>query len=205
LPELVTTPRLILRRWRLADAGVLARAVEESLDHLRPWMSWAADEPLSPGARTELVRTFETDWESGGDVVYGAFLRAPPPGDAPPGATSPDDVGAGTVVGGCGFSRRPRTGALEIGYWVHVHHLRRGYATEMAAGLTDAAFTVAGIERVEIHHDRANRRSAAVPAGLGFTFEGERPDSEMAPAEVGMDWTWSMDRFQWVSRRAGRR
>lgn len=107
-------------------------------------------------------------------------------------------------MGGCGFNRKAAAGALEIGYWVHTHHLRRGYATEMASSLTDAAFTVAGIERVEIHHDRANHRSAAVPARLGFTFEGERADAPMAPAEVGMDWTWAVARPAWVSRR-GRR
>jgi RimJ/RimL family protein N-acetyltransferase len=205
LPEVVTTPRLILRRWRLADAAVVSRAVEESLDHIRPWMSWAVDEPLSPEARTELMRTFEADWESGGDVVYGALLRDTAPGETAPGDGAPGHRDLEVVVGGCGFSRRAGARALEIGYWVHVDHLRRGYATEMAASLTDAAFTVAGVERVEIHHDRANRRSAAVPARLGFTFEGERPDAEMAPAEVGMDWTWTMARPEWVSRRGRRR
>jgi ribosomal-protein-serine acetyltransferase len=163
-------------------------------------MSWAADEPLSAEARAELLLRLEADWESGGDVVYGAFLRATAPGDRAPG-----DRATGAVVGGCGFSRRADAGALEIGYWVHAHHLRRGYATEMAASLTDAAFTVDGVERVEIHHDRANRRSGAVPARLGFAFEGERPDAEMAPAEVGMDWSWTVARPQWVSRRGRRR
>ena len=193
----MTTPRLILRRWRLTDAAVLSRAVEESLDHIRPWMSWAADEPLSSVARAELLRTFEAEWASGGDVVYGAFLRDTTSGDT--------DPGTGTVVGGCGFTRRAGAGTLELGYWVHVHHLRRGYATEMASSLTDAAFTVAGVERVEIHNDRANGRSGAVPAGLGFTFAGERPDAAMAPAEVGMDWTWAVTRPAWVSRRGERR
>ena len=43
-----------------------------------------------------------------------------------------------------------------------------GYATELSAALTDLAFTVDGIELVEIHHDAANVRSAAVPAKLGY-------------------------------------
>ena len=34
-----------LRHWRAEDAEAQARAIEESLDHLRPWMPWAADEP----------------------------------------------------------------------------------------------------------------------------------------------------------------
>lgn len=190
LPEEVTTERLTLRLWRLEDAGLLSEAVAKSLDHLRPWMSWAAAEPLSAEARRELIGKFGQDWESGADVVYGAFRGQPD--------------GTNTVIGGCGFSRRDRAG-LEIGYWVHVDHLHRGYATEMAAGLTDAAFNVDGIERVEIHHDRANTRSGAVPARLDFTFIGEHPDEAHAPAEDGIDCGWVVFRADWINRREQRR
>jgi RimJ/RimL family protein N-acetyltransferase len=54
---------------------------------------------------------------------------------------------------------------------------------------------------VEIHHDRANTRSRVVPARLGFTFEGERADDVMAPAEESIDCRWVMLRPDWVSRR----
>jgi RimJ/RimL family protein N-acetyltransferase len=177
---------LILRRWTLDDATVMAAGVEESLDHLRPWMSWAGDEPLSADAREELIRRFERRWESGAEVAFGAFL-----GD--------------TVVGGCGLITRAGGSTLEIGYWVHVDRVGQGFATEMARVLTDAAFTVDGVVRVEIHHDRANLRSRAVAAGLGFTVEGERPDEVMAPAEEGVDCTWFVSRADWVSRRDRRR
>src|SRR5208282_5399312 len=83
----VLGPRLTLRRWRAADAPVLSRAVEESLDHLRPWMSWAADEPLSLPARAAVLRTFESNWRRGSEVVLGAFADA-------------------VVVGGCGLVQR---------------------------------------------------------------------------------------------------
>ena len=196
LPDQITTDRLTLRLWRLEDADRLSRAVAESLEHLRPWMSWAAAEPLSPAERGILVRNFTRDWASGGDVVYGAFLR---------GAGSGPSTDTDTVVGGCGFVRRDSPAGLEIGYWVHVDHLHHGYATEMAAGLTDAAFGVDGIERVEIHHDRANARSGAVPVRLGFTFLGQRPDEVTAPAEEGVDCTWVVGRADWINRREGRR
>ena len=187
LPVSLSTPRLTLRRWRPADADPLSAAIEESLDHLRPWMGWAADEPLTPEGRAELIGDFERRWETGVEAVYGAFL-------------------AGTVVvGGCGLIDRAQRSALEIGYWVHVAQLHRGFATEMARALTDAAFVVDGVRRVEIHHDRANVRSGAVPARLGFVFEGEHPDEVRAPAEEGTDCTWATDRPAWVSRRDRRR
>jgi len=161
-------------------------------------MSWTADEPLSPAARVALLESFQRNWEAGVAVVYGAFAV-----DGGDGAGGP--VVDGAVVGGCGFNGGAEASVLELGYWVHVDHLRRGYASEMATALTDAAFAQAGIDRVEIHHDRANTRSGAVPARLGFTFEGERPDEVMAPGEDGIDCRWTMLRSDWLSRRERRR
>ena len=55
-----------------------------------------------------------TVWTSGSGYEYGIFL--------------PD----GALVGGCGLHRRIGPSALEIGYWVHVAHTRRGIATASA-------------------------------------------------------------------------
>jgi ribosomal-protein-serine acetyltransferase len=184
LPASVETPRLRLRLWTADDAEALARAVAESLEHLRPWMSWTADEPLSVAARLALIERFQATWAAGGDVVYGAFLA------------DHQNPGSGTVIGGCGFNRRAEASVLEIGYWVHVDHLHQGYASELAAALTEAAFTLDGIEQLEIHHDRANHRSRAVPARLGYSFEGERPDAVLAPGEEGIDCRWVMARSE---------
>ena len=57
--------------------------------------------------------------------------------------------------------RRPRSGT--------------GYATRAAAALTDAGLGVAGVDRVEIHHDRANAVSGRVPARLGYERLREQP------------------------------
>ncbi|MYB09611.1 MAG: GNAT family N-acetyltransferase [Acidimicrobiia bacterium] len=178
LPEVVIGPRLALRRWRVGDMEILRDAIQDSIDHLRPWMSWIEYEPLSDPDREALIRTWENDWNAGEEVVFGAFL-----GDQ--------------VVGGCGFHRRAGPKTLEIGYWVHVDHLRKGYATEMARCLTSAAFTVPDIERVEIHHDRANTRSGAIPEALGFNHDGESQVKPHAPATIGVDVSWSMTREAW--------
>lgn len=144
-------------------------------------MAWIVHEPLSDADRLAMIRSWHLTWEAGGDSVYGAFV---------------DDV----VVGSCGLHRRSGPEVLEIGYWVHVDHLRRGYAHEIASKLTTAAFAVAGIERVEIHHDEANTRSRAVPERLGFTHAGSRPDEPVAPGESGVDVAWWMTRQEWEPR-----
>lgn len=182
LPSEVVTPRLLLRRWRPEDVPPLSAAIEASLDHLRPWMAWVRAEPLSDHDRTELIVSWDREWENGGDRVYGVFRD-------------------GVIVGGCGLHRRRAPNTLEIGYWIHVDHVRQGYATELASGLTTAAFGVRGIDRVEIHHDKANMWSAAVPRSLGFTRGPEQRDEVQAPAEIGIDCSWSISRLDWHARR----
>ena len=44
-PYRIETDRLTIRCWEPRDAPLLKQAVDASLDHLRPWMPWARDEP----------------------------------------------------------------------------------------------------------------------------------------------------------------
>ena len=144
-------------------------------------MPWIAAEPVSIVDRLALIAQWQTEWERGGDAVFGAFLD-------------------GVAVGSTGFHRRRGPGVLEIGYWVHVDHTRKGFATEIAASLTSVAFTVPDIERVEIHHDKANIASAGVPRSLGYTFAGETLDAVTSPGEVGIDCRWVVQRHEWIAK-----
>ena len=44
-PYRIVTERLVLRTWEPRDAPLLKEAVDSSIDHLLPWMPWAAHEP----------------------------------------------------------------------------------------------------------------------------------------------------------------
>jgi RimJ/RimL family protein N-acetyltransferase len=72
----------------------------------------------------------------------------------------------GEPVGGIGLHTRQGAGTMEIGYWIAATQIRRGYATEGSARLTDAAFALAGVVRAQIRCDQANQASAAVPRKL---------------------------------------
>lgn len=178
LPDHLEGDGLVLRRWRREDAEALVYAVTESADHLRPWMPWVSHEPLDVEGRRALIERWEQEWWAGEAVYQGVFTR-------------------GRIAGGCGLHRRIGPGGLEIGYWIHPAFTRRGLATASARLLTEAAFTVPGIDRVEIHHDRANEASAGVPRKLGFAFDREVQDQPTAPAEVGVEWIWRMDISRW--------
>jgi ribosomal-protein-serine acetyltransferase len=179
LPARLEGDGIVLRRWLVSDAETIARAVAESLEHLRPWMDWIAYEPLSLAQRRAMIR----QWSKGDDVLVGIFRD-------------------GQVVGSAGLHRRIGPGGLEIGYWVHPAHTRRGFATSAARLLADAALSLPAITHVEIHHDKANTASAGVPAKLGFELIGETPDRIEAPAEVGIECVWRMDRQRWERLRA---
>lgn len=172
----------MLRRWTVDDAPALHEAVLASVEHLRPWMAWVAHEPMTLAERRGRIATWDEAWRAGGDVVYGAWRD-------------------GVVVGGSGLHRRIGEGGLEIGYWVHVDHVGQGVATAVARAATAAAFTVAGIDRVEIHHDVANRASGRVPDKLGYEQIGDGPTvrGEQAPAETGIDRIWRTTCATWAT------
>ncbi len=150
----ICTPRLVVRCWNPQDAPLLKAAIDASLEHLRPWMPWAHKEPQELAAKVDLIRRWRGNFDLGQDFTYGIFDR--------------EEI---QVMGGTGLHTRPGKGAREIGYWIHAGHINQGLATETAAALTKVAFEIDRVERVEIHCDPANARSAAVPKKLGYTHE----------------------------------
>lgn len=153
-PYVVRTERLTIRCWEPRDAPLLKAALDTSLEHLRPWMPWAMDEPKPLDEKVELLRRFRGQFDLGEDFVYGVFDRE-----------------EAEVVGGSGLHTRLGEGALEIGYWIRASRVRQGFARETAAALTKLAFAVCGVDRVEIRVDPANEASLRVPQALGFREE----------------------------------
>ena len=172
--------RLVIRPWTVADAPALRQAVIDSVDHLLPWMPWAADEPLTLEQRIDMIGKWDDERSANAGAVYGILLAD------------------GTAVGGTGFHRRHPDGPhiLEIGYWVHVDHVGQGIATEAAEALTDAAFALPNTTAVEIQHHPDNHASAAVPRKLGYRRCGER----LGPDTGEPTLVWVVERSEWVNR-----
>jgi len=171
-----------VRPWREDDAEAMEAAYVASRDHLRPWMAWAAEEPMGVTARRAWIQEQNAVEARGGDRVRGAFL--------------PD----GTLVGAGGLHARLDEDQLEIGYWVHAAWTRRGIASALAAALRDEAFADPRIASVEIHHDIANTASEGVPRRLGFTLVGDSPRPRSAPADRGVERRWRLTRDQYRRR-----
>jgi RimJ/RimL family protein N-acetyltransferase len=150
----IVTPRLILRCWNPPDALLLKEAVDASVEHLLPWMPWAKYEPTDLQTKINLIRKWRGEFDLGQDFVYGVF-----------------DLAEGRALGGAGLHTRLGSEAREIGYWIRTDSIGQGFATELSAALTKVAFDVDKVQRVEIHCDPRNVRSAAVPKKLGYTLE----------------------------------
>jgi RimJ/RimL family protein N-acetyltransferase len=151
----IHTQRLVLRCWEPADAPLAKAAVDGSIEHLLPWLPWAAGHPQELQEHIERLRTWRSHFDAGQDFVYGVFAR--------------DES---RVLGGSGLHIRTRDkDAREIGYWIHKDFTNQGLATELSAALTRVAFEIDQVKRVEIHCLPENLRSAAVPRKLGFSHE----------------------------------
>lgn len=98
------------------------------------------------------------------------------------------------MLGAIGLHDRIGPAALEITYWCRVTHVGHGVITRSATVLTEIAFSLPGIDRVEIRCDAANLRSAAVPRRLGYRLDRIEPRERRAPADSGRALLWVMDR-----------
>ncbi len=159
------------------DAPAIAAAVRVSMEHLRPWMSWATTEAGDP--RGQLARVAEADelWEAGTDFIYSIMLA---PG--------------GTLIGEIGLHHRVGDAGIEIGYWIDARQVGRGHGSEAARMLTAVALSLPAVSRVEIQCDTANEASAAIPRKLGYRLDRIDPHEPEAPGEVGHRMIWVLQR-----------
>lgn len=157
----IKTERLLIRCYDPKDVYLLKSAIDESIEYLKPWLEWTKSEPEDIEKKIERIRENRANFDLGKNYVYGMF--------------TPDNS---KLIGVIGLMKRIGNNALEIGYWLHVNHTNLGYATEAASALIRIAFEVENVERVEIHCDLRNKRSAAIPERLGFVLEAVTRENE---------------------------
>ncbi|SOC50977.1 Protein N-acetyltransferase, RimJ/RimL family [Blastococcus aggregatus] len=164
---------LRLRLLKEGDAVALQRAIDESRDHLVPFMPFATTDPSDLAFRRSWIDECREAFRAGQLFQYGIFRT--------------DEL-----IGGCSIHPiDDRTAS--IGFWVHVEHVGQGVASAVAAALTQAALE-AGCERVRIRHDRANAASGSIAAGLGYERVGEEPHAIDAPGQTGTSVVWLLTR-----------
>ena len=150
----IVTPRLVIRCYTVADTPLLQKSINESLEHLKPWMPWAWHEPESLEAKTLRVQRFWEDFHTGKDYIFGIF-----------------NLAETEVLGSTGLHARVEENAREIGYWVNINHANKGIITEAVKALTKVGFEIEGLNRIEIKCDVDNKISALIPEKCGFVLK----------------------------------
>ena len=144
---------LSLRPFRLEDTAQLYCAVKESLNELKPWMSWATDEYSERNAR-DYITIARARWEEHTFYAF-ALLRA------------------SELLGACTLSSIHAVYRFcNLGYWVRSSCRGQGIAGRAAKLAARFAFEHLGLVRVEIVIGVGNQASLRVARKLEAHDEG---------------------------------
>ncbi len=154
-PESIRSSRVTLKKHSADLAQTMFNYVDQDRERLLEFLPWVK---FTNTVQDEInfIKMTHDQWERHEGYGYGIFLNA-------------DE----TYIGNVGVHSISWIGdRCEIGYWILGNFEGHGYMTEATAALTNEAFKL-GFNRVEIHCDPANVRSANVPRRLGFLFEAK--------------------------------
>jgi RimJ/RimL family protein N-acetyltransferase len=152
-PDSFETERLILRPPQRSDAQNLYDAVVESKIELEHWMPWALNYSLEESIR--YTRRASAAFITRQDLSLAMFRKSDQ-----------------RFVGNTGFHRiKWDQRQFEIGYWLRTSEVGKGYMTEAVNGLTRFGFEVLEANRIEIHCEADNDRSANVARRAGYQQE----------------------------------
>lgn len=178
----IKTNRLLIKCFEPQDAFLLKNAIDESLEHLSPWLPWTKNEPEDIEEKIQRVRRYRAQFDLDENYIYGIF--------------SPDKS---KLIGIIASKKTMAEGGREVGYWLHKDCINNGYATEASSALIKVAFEADKMERVEIHCDARNHRSSAVAKRLGFSKEAvirgneKQDDGERKRKEI---WVLFKDEYE---------
>lgn len=176
LPEVIETARLTLRPWELGDVDDV--------------LGYAQDPEWSRYLRV-LPRPYERS--HAGEFVARQILldRSTHPSWA--------IVLDGSVVGGINVRFDFEHRKAEMGYSIARDHWNRGYVTEAAGAVVDAAFsTHADLNKVLARADVDNTASQRVMEKIGMTEEGVLRQHRVERGEAIDEAWWGILRDEWT-------
>jgi RimJ/RimL family protein N-acetyltransferase len=177
---LITTERLVLRRFRAADAQTLADY--RSDPEVARYQSWDAPFPLLR-AETAVANFMASDPGKAGWFQY-AVERA-------------EDK---ALIGDVAVHLHDNLKQAEVGFTVATAYQKRGYATEAVAAVLDRLFRVQGLHKVTGECDARNRNSAALMERLGFSREGHLRQQTWIKGEWTDDLIYGLLAEEWLLR-----
>jgi RimJ/RimL family protein N-acetyltransferase len=178
---LIATKRLVLRRFRKADATTLADY--RSDPEVARYQSW--DAPFPPlRAETAVANFMASDPDRAGWFQY-AVERAE------------DKV----LIGDVAVHLHDNLKQAEIGFTLARAYQKKGYATEAVGAVLDRLFRVQGLHKVTGECDARNTASAGLMERLGFTREGHLRQQTWIKGEWTDDLIYGLLAEEWLLGR----
>jgi RimJ/RimL family protein N-acetyltransferase len=174
---LLTSQRLVLRRFRLADAEVLA--AYRSDPRVARYQSWSAPVSLAE-ARETVDESAEGDPEAPGWFQYAVELMS-----------------RRVLIGDVGVNLHENLMQAEIGFSFAPEFQGQGYATEAVRCVVEYLFAQRGLHRVSAECDARNTNSARLLERVGFRREGDRPANTWIKGEWTDDLLYGLLAENW--------
>ena len=106
------------------------------------------------------------------------------------------------AIGGFGLDLR-RKNQLTLGYILAPDFWGQGFASEAAAAMVEAAFSLTGVETLHSGAFAGNVRSRRVLAKAGFETAGSEEEYSATLGSMQKTVRVKLDRQDWLARRAG--
>lgn len=153
--------RIILQKAikTLKMAQTHNQEVKKSLAELSPWLGWATQTYRAEDSYEYLQGCIQ-EWEKGKEFNYMIL-----------------DENKNFMGMISALNIKEKDKCLEIGYWISSAYAGNGYMQE-AVKLLEKEFFGLGINRIVIHTDVLNKKSANVPQKLGYVLEGVQRQSQ---------------------------
>jgi len=180
--ERLTSPRLILRRFRAGDIEAFVRyRADPAIARFQSWENFTAAD---------------------GAAFFAAMSRQHPDTPGEWFQFAIELTATGAMIGDCALhalAESPRT--FEIGFTLAPGFHGKGYATEAVRCLLDYIFGPLAKERAIAITDVRNTASIAVLERLGFTRDPAPRESIMFKGEPCDEHLYDLRREHWLTRR----
>jgi [ribosomal protein S5]-alanine N-acetyltransferase len=147
----LTTPRLVLRPFSLADATVLQKLVGEKEIAEN---TLTIPHPYLDGMAEAWINTHAPGWQRAEQAVFAI--------------TEPNEG----LIGVIDIRIKPEHKRAEVGYWIGIPFWGRGYASEALEAIIEFGFKQLDLNRIHADHFVRNPASGRVMEKAGMKYEG---------------------------------
>ena len=154
LKEIISGERIILKRPQpdMKTAEMIFASIDKCRETFLPWLGWVKN-THSPSHSLEFLQNVDKDWNDHKQFVYAICLDSA-------------FIGLISILNVAWQHKR-----AEIGYWLDTDYTGKGLMSE-AVTLVEKELFANDFNRIVIHTDVLNLKSAKIPQRLGYTHEG---------------------------------